>query len=82
MLHYCVTNMPGAVARTATLALTQATVPFLLRVADLGWRRALEDDAHLRAGLNVCAGELTCGPVADALGLPWRDAQDALGAAT
>lgn len=81
VLHYCVTNMPAAVARTSTLALTQATLPFLLRLADLGWRRALQQDAHLRAGLNLCAGEVTCRAVAEALGLRWRNAEDALRAA-
>jgi alanine dehydrogenase len=81
VLHYCVTNMPAAVARTSTLALTQATFPFLLRLAELGWRRALQEDPHLRAGLNICAGEVTCRPVAEALGLHWRDTENALRAA-
>jgi len=71
--HYCVTNMPGAVARTSTLALTQATLPYVLRLAGRGWRAALAADPHLRHGLNVCEGELTCQAVAEALGRPWRD---------
>jgi alanine dehydrogenase len=70
VVHYCVTNMPGAVARTATQALTQATLPFVLALADLGWERALASDPHLRAGLNVRRGEVTCPAVAQALGLP------------
>jgi len=70
VLHYCVTNMPSAVARTSTLALTQATLPCVLKLADQGWRRALADDPHLRAGLNVREGEITCRPVAAALGYP------------
>jgi alanine dehydrogenase len=72
VLHYCVTNMPGAVARTSTLALTQATLPFVCALADLGWREALARDPHLRAGLNICQGHVTCAAVAQALGLPWR----------
>jgi len=70
VLHYCVTNMPGAVARTSTLALTQATLPYVLKLADLGWERAIAADPHLRAGLNVRDGQITCRPVAEALGYP------------
>jgi alanine dehydrogenase len=73
VVHYCVTNMPGAVARTATLALTQATLPHVLALADQGWRAAVARDAHLRGGLNVVDGAITCRPVAEALSLPWRD---------
>ena len=71
VLHYCVTNMPGAVARTSTFALNNATLPFVLALADKGWRRALADDPHLRAGLNVQGGRLTCRPVAEAQGVPF-----------
>ena len=67
--HFCVTNMPGAVARTSTFALNNATLPFALALADKGWRRAIAEDPHLRNGLNVHAGKLTCRPVAEALGL-------------
>ena len=67
--HFCVTNMPGAVARTSTFALNNATLPFVLALADKGWRKAIADDAHLRNGLNVHAGQLTCKPVAEAQGL-------------
>ena len=74
IVHYCVTNMPGAVARTSTLALTQATLPYVLKLADQGWRRALDGDPHLGAGLNVREGEITCPPVAEALGYPARTA--------
>ena len=59
VIHYCVTNMPGAVARTSTFALNAATAPFVLDLADKGWRRALTDDPHLRDGLNVSQGRLT-----------------------
>jgi alanine dehydrogenase len=71
VVHYCVANMPGAVARTSTLALNNATLPFVLALADKGYLRALEDDPHLLAGLNVCQGSLTCQAVAMAQNLPW-----------
>ncbi|MCA0305605.1 MAG: alanine dehydrogenase [Proteobacteria bacterium] len=71
VIHYCVTNMPGAVARTSTFALNNATLPFALALADKGWKQAIADDPHLRNGLNVHDGKLTCRPVAEALGLPW-----------
>jgi alanine dehydrogenase len=64
--HFCVTNMPGAVSRTSTFALNNATLPFVLALADKGWRRATAEDPHLRNGLNVHAGVLTCRPVAEA----------------
>jgi len=69
VVHYCVTNMPGAVARTSTLSLNNATLPFVLALAELGWRRAMLADPHLRRGLNVCAGRVTHPAVAQALGL-------------
>jgi alanine dehydrogenase len=59
VIHYCVPNMPSAVARTATLALTQATLPYALKLADKGWKKALQDDAGLRNGLQLCAGQVT-----------------------
>jgi len=68
--HYCVANMPGAVPRTSAYALNNATLPFVLAIADRGWRAALEGDAHLRNGLNICAGRVTHPAVAEALGLP------------
>ncbi|MDO8719953.1 MAG: alanine dehydrogenase [Polaromonas sp.] len=67
IVHYCVANMPGAVARTSTFALTQATLPFVLALADKGWQQALADDAHLANGLNVQDGRLTHAAVARAL---------------
>ncbi|MEM8581081.1 MAG: alanine dehydrogenase [Pseudomonadota bacterium] len=73
IMHYCVANMPGAVARTATLALSNATLPYMLNLADKGWRDAVADDPHLRAGLNVHAGKLTYRAVGEALGLPVTD---------
>ncbi|MBD3763419.1 MAG: alanine dehydrogenase [Rhodobacterales bacterium] len=69
IVHYCVANMPGAVARTSTQALGNATLPFVLALADHGWRAACLRDPHLRAGLNVHEGRLTNAPAAEALGL-------------
>jgi len=59
IVHYCVANMPGAVARTSTLALNNATLPYVISLADKGWRHALREDAHLRNGLNVAHGQVT-----------------------
>ncbi|MCA0929850.1 alanine dehydrogenase [Ruegeria profundi] len=69
IMHYCVANMPGAVARTSTIALGNATMPFMLALADKGWKQACQDDAHLLAGLNVHAGQLTYYAVGKALGI-------------
>jgi len=69
IMHYCVANMPGAVARTATIALGNATMPYMLALADKGWRQACQDDPHLLAGLNVHAGQLTYYAVGKALGI-------------
>ncbi|MFH5774817.1 alanine dehydrogenase [Paracoccus sp. NGMCC 1.201697] len=69
IIHYCVANMPGAVARTSTQALGNATLPFVLALADHGWRRAIQHDPHLRAGLATHEGRLTSPPVGAALGL-------------
>ena len=70
ILHYCVANMPGAVARTSTIALGNATLPFLLALADNGWKVACAEDPHLKAGLNTHAGKLTYAAVGHALNLP------------
>ena len=78
VVHYCVANMPGAVARTSTFALNNATVQFVLALADKGWRRAMADDPHLRNGLNVHDGRITCKAVADALKLPYTHADHAI----
>ncbi|HEV7275291.1 MAG TPA: alanine dehydrogenase [Devosiaceae bacterium] len=80
VVHYCVANMPGAVARTSTYALNNATLGHVLRLANLGWKEALAEDRHLRAGLNVCAGRLTCAPVAEAQRLDYLPAEAALAA--
>src|SRR5437588_331625 len=81
VVHYCVTNMPGAVARTSTFALNNGTLPFVLALAEKGYRRALADDPHLRAGLNVHEGRITHRAVADALGLPFMPAEQVVAAA-
>jgi alanine dehydrogenase len=78
IIHYCVANMPGAVARTSTLALGNATMPFLLALADKGWKAACAADPHLMAGLNVHAGRLTYAAVGAALGLPSISPEQAL----
>ncbi|GAB1478584.1 alanine dehydrogenase [Paracoccaceae bacterium] len=78
IMHYCVANMPGAVARTSTLALGNATLPFLLALADKGWKRACAEDKNLLAGLNTHAGKLTYAAVGAALGLPVITATEAL----
>jgi len=78
VVHYCVTNMPGAVARTSTFALNNATLPFTLALADKGFRAAMADDPHLRAGLNVFAGQVTYEAVAEAHGLGYVSPEQAL----
>ena len=78
VVHYCVTNMPGAVARTSTFALNNATLPFTLALADKGWRQAARDDPHLAGGLNVVQGKLCYRAVADDLGLPWTPLKEVL----
>ncbi|HYW77517.1 MAG TPA: alanine dehydrogenase [Gammaproteobacteria bacterium] len=79
VVHYCVANMPGAVARTSTLALTNATLPFVHALADKGYKQALADDPHLLEGLNVHHGEITYEAVAQSLGLDYMPAHKALG---
>jgi len=69
VLHYCVANMPGAVPYTSTLALTNATFPYLMQIAQKGWEKACDDNAGLKKGLNVVEGKIVYQPVADAFGL-------------
>ena len=78
VVHYCVTNMPGAVARTSTFALSNVTAPFVLAIADKGFARALMEDPHLRDGLNVHEGKITHRAVAEALGHPYLPASEVL----
>jgi alanine dehydrogenase len=79
VVHYCVANMPGAVPRTSTFALDNATRPFVLVLADKGFPRALIDNVHLQNGLNVHDGKVTCHAVADALRLPYTPATELFG---
>jgi alanine dehydrogenase len=79
VVHYCVTNMPGAVARTSAFALNNATLPFTLALADKGYRKAMAEDRHLANGLNVCRGHITHQAVADAHGLEYVAPEKALG---
>ena len=81
VMHYCVANMPGAVARTSTIALGNATMPFMLDLADKGWQQACADDPHLLEGLNVHAGKLTYYAVGKALGIDVTSPQLVLKAA-
>ncbi len=78
IVHYCVANMPGGVARTSTFALTNATLPFALALANKGYRKALLDDPNLREGLNVHLGQLTYKAVAEALGYDYTPTHEAL----
>ena len=78
VVHYCVANMPGAVARTSTFALNNATIGHALALADKGWKQALRDDAHLRNGLNVAEGQVTFEAVARDLGYPFVSADSLL----
>ena len=78
VVHYCVANMPGAVPRTSTVALNNATLPYIVSIANKGYKAALLDDPHLLNGLNVYRGQVTCRSVAESLGLEYLDAGEAL----
>ncbi len=78
VVHYCVANMPGGVPRTSTYALNNVTLPHILTLADKGYRQALKDDAHLRNGLNVHQGNVTCHEVAQDLGYNYVDPETAI----
>jgi len=73
VIHYCVANMPGAVAKTSTLALTNATLPYVIEIARKGWKKAMQDNPEIRTGANVVQGHVTYSGVADAFGLPLVD---------
>ena len=79
VVHYCVANMPGGVARTATMALTNATLPYALNPVDKGVSLSLQEDVHLRSGLNIHSGMVTHGAVAAALDYEYVDPLRALG---
>ncbi len=78
VIHYCVANMPGAVPRTSTLALTNATLPYAIRIAEKGWKRACAEDRALRKGLNVVNGKVVYEGVAEAFNLPYVEAGELL----
>ena len=78
VVHYCVANMPGGVPRTSTLALNKATLPFLTKLANDGYQKALKDDPNFLAGLNVHKGQVTYKAVADAFGYNYLNADKAL----
>ena len=78
VVHYCVTNMPAATARTSTLALTQATLPYVLALANLGVKQAMQKDSGLRSGMNICGGHVTYEALAEDLGMVYRSADQAL----
>ncbi|HWB31828.1 MAG TPA: alanine dehydrogenase [Acidobacteriaceae bacterium] len=79
VVHYCVTNMPAAVPNTSTLALTNATFPYLMKLARLGANAAIEDDAGIAAGVNTFRGALTCKPVAESQRREWQPVSELLG---
>jgi alanine dehydrogenase len=70
IIHYCVANMPGAVPITSTMALTNATLPYAVQIANKGWKQACKDDPGLKLGLNLVGGKVTYSAVAEAFGLP------------
>ncbi|KXX68432.1 alanine dehydrogenase [Flammeovirga sp. SJP92] len=78
VMHYCVANMPGAVPYTSTLALTNATLPYAIQLADKGWEAACRDNEELKKGLNIIGGEVVYKAVADAFGLEYKNVEDFL----
>ena len=78
IIHYCVANMPGAVAMTSTLALTNATLPYAVQIANKGWKQACIENAEIEPGLNVVAGKVTCEAVAEAFGLDYTPVEEVL----
>lgn len=79
VVHYCVANMPGAVAKTSTLALTNATLPYVVELANKGWKNAVRENIHLRGGLNVCMGNITYAAVASDLGYKYVNPESLVG---
>jgi alanine dehydrogenase len=76
IVHYCVTNMPGAVPKTSTVALTNATLPYALEIANKGYMKAMKENKEILLGANVVNGKITCKSVADALNLPYTPIND------
>jgi len=79
VVHYCVANMPGAVPYTSTLALTNATLPYAIKLANQGWKKASQESMELRKGLNVIQGKVVYKAVADSFNLPFTDVKEFLG---
>ena len=78
IIHYCVGNMPGAVAKTSTLALTNATLPYAVEIANKGWKKAMKENPEIKKGANVIKGHVTFQGVADAFGLKWTNIEKLL----
>ena len=76
VVHYCVANMPGAVAKTSTFALTNATLPYAVEIADKGWQRAMQENKEIRRGANVIQGQVTCKGVAEAFDMPYTPIEE------
>ncbi len=79
ILHYCVANMPGAVPYTSTLALTNATLPYAIQLANKGWKKASQENEDLKFGLNIIKGDIVYEAVADAFGMPFTPVEKYLG---
>jgi alanine dehydrogenase len=78
VVHYCVANMPGAVPRTSTMALTNATLPYAVEIANKGWKKAMQESNEIKLGANVINGKITYKAVADAFGLDYTPVDEVL----
>jgi alanine dehydrogenase len=78
VVHYCVANMPGAVPRTSTLALTNATLPYAVQIANKGWKKAMQDNKEIKLGANIVNGKVTYAAVAEAFDLPYTPIDELL----
>ena len=78
VIHYCVANMPGAVAKTSTLALTNATLPYAVEIANKGWQTAMQENQEIKLGANVINGTVTYKAVAEAFGLDYTPIEEQL----
>ncbi len=78
VVHYCVANMPGAVARTSTIALTNATLPYAVEIANKGWKKAMQENNEIKLGANVINGKVTYKAVAEAFGLEYTPVENFL----
>ena len=78
IVHYCVANMPGAVPKTSTMALTNATLPYAVEIANNGWKKAMINNPDIRPGANVVNGHITCKGVSDAFGLEYKSIEELL----